>query len=185
MIQYGPVYVNNITEDFDTIQMVYHKDFSNILTKDAVMAHPLAGIDKLKTLLDPRVSMGAVINLFTPNPDFTPEHNAYIQTVPTYRRELMAVIKQLYKTEWKDDWRQHFYTDAVNGALSHELKYRGSPVISSTIRVGHRSVHDANVPIVNAETADLNSAWKTFTLRQDFFPCSKLQTGKISEMSAL
>ena len=26
------------------------------------------------------------------------------------------------------------------------------------------------------ETESLHSAWKTFTLRQDFFPCSKLQT---------
>jgi hypothetical protein len=36
---------------------------------------------------------------------------------------------------------QHFYTDAVNGALGHELKYRGSPVLSSvSFRVSDRGV---------------------------------------------
>ena len=64
----------------------------------------------------------------------------------------------------------------MNGALGHELKYRGSPVLQSTIRVGFRSIHDAHVPLVHKETESAH-AWKTYTLRQDFFPCSKLQTG--------
>lgn len=61
--------------------------------------------------------------------------------------------------------RQHFYTDAINGALGHELKYRGSPVLSSVIRVGYRSVNDERVPLKSAETESLQSAWKTYTLR--------------------
>ena len=60
---------------------------------------------------------------------------------------------------------QHFYTDAVNGALGHELKYRGSPVLSSVIRVGYRSVNDERVPLKSAETESLQTAWKTYTLR--------------------
>jgi hypothetical protein len=176
MIKYGPVYVKDIGKDFDDIQTIYHKDFSGIMKAGASMPHPLAGIDGLKSLLDPRVSMGAIINLFTPCPDFTDEHTAFIESVPTYQKELVSVIKQYYKPEWKDTWRQHFYTDAVNGALGHELKYRGSPVLSSVIRVGYRSVNDERVPLKSAETESLQTAWKTYTLRQDFFPASKLQT---------
>ena len=41
-------------------------------------------------------------------------------------------------------------------------------------------VDDARVPLKSKETEDLHSAWKTFTLRQDFFPCSKLQTVSMS-----
>jgi len=176
MIKYGPVYVNDITEDFDSIQAIYSKDYLSIMTATSEVAHPLAGIEKCKTLLDERVSMGAIINLLTPSPNFTPEHLAFIESVPTYQRELLSVIKQYYKPEWKEEWRQHFFTDAVNGALGHELKYRDSPVLSSVIRVGFRSVNDARVPLKSAETESLHAAWKTYTLRQDFFPCSKLQT---------
>jgi hypothetical protein len=124
--------------------------------------------------------MGSIIKLFTPGTHYTPAHNKFIESVPTYLSELLSVIKQLYKQEWKDQWRQHFYTDAVNGALGHELKYKGKPVLSSVIRVGFRSVNDARVPLKSKETEDLHSAWKTFTLRQDFFPCSKLQTVSMS-----
>ena len=70
--------------------------------------------------------------------------------------------------------RQHFHTDAINGALGHELKYGDSPLLSSYIRVGFRSPYDKNIPL--KDTADGHLAWKTFTLRQDFFPCDKLQT---------
>jgi hypothetical protein len=176
MIKYGPVYVNDISKDFDDLQSIYHKDFSSIMIAGADVPHPLAGIDNLKTLLDPRVSMGAIINLFTPGPHYTDDHNAFISSVPTYQKELLSVIKQYYKQEWKDNWRQHFYTDAVNGALGHELKYRGGPLLSSVIRVGYRTTKDQNVPLKSSETESLGSAWKTFSLRQDFFPCSKLQT---------
>ena len=48
---------------------------------------------------------GAIINLFTPCPDFTDEHTAFIESVPTYQKELVSVIKQYYKPEWKDTWR--------------------------------------------------------------------------------
>ena len=35
MIKFGPVYVNDITKDFDAIQAIYHKDFSGIMAADA------------------------------------------------------------------------------------------------------------------------------------------------------
>mmetsp|Transcript_70258 Transcript_70258/g.114113 ORF Transcript_70258/g.114113 Transcript_70258/m.114113 type:complete len:1322 (+) Transcript_70258:48-4013(+) len=175
MIKYGPVYVNDVIEDFDAIQVMLSKDYSNIMLPTAETQHPL-GTTPIASLLDARVSMGAIVNLFTPNPDFTTEHLAFIDSVPTYQRELLSVIKQYYKAEWKEEWRQHFFTDAVNGALGHELKYRDSPVLSSVIRVGFRSRNDARVPLQSAETESLHAAWKTYTLRQDFFPCSKLQT---------
>jgi len=180
MIRYGPVYVNDITADFDALESIFAKDFSAIMTADADVDHPLKESNGAKSLLDPHVSMGSIIKLFTPGAQYTPAHNKFIESVPTYLSELLSVIKQLYKQEWKDQWRQHFYTDAVNGALGHELKYKGKPVLSSVIRVGFRSVNDARVPLKSKETEDLHSAWKTFTLRQDFFPCSKLQTVSMS-----
>ena len=64
--RYGPVYVNDITKDFDMVEGIFAKDFAGIAL------------------------------------------------------------------------HRHFCTDAVNGALGHELKYNGKPVLSSVIRVGFR-----------------------------------------------
>jgi hypothetical protein len=38
--------------------------------------------------------MGAIVNLYTPNTDFTAEHAAFIESIPAYLRELMSCIKQ-------------------------------------------------------------------------------------------
>ena len=53
-------------------------------------------------------------------------------------------------------------------------------VVETEEKATVRSVNDARVPLKSKETEDLHSAWKTFTLRQDFFPCSKLQTVSMS-----
>jgi hypothetical protein len=96
MIKYGPVYVNDITKDFDMVESIFAKDFSGIMAPGATVEHPLASCPGAKSLLDPRISMGSLINLCTPGPDFAPEHNKFIESVPTYLSELMSVIKQLY-----------------------------------------------------------------------------------------
>jgi len=56
MIQYGPVYVNDITQDFNTLQTLFQRDYSKIMVPGASCPHPLAGLDKVKTLLDPQAS---------------------------------------------------------------------------------------------------------------------------------
>ena len=38
--------------------------------------------------------MGAIVNLYTPNTEFTAEHAAFIESIPAYLRELMSCIKQ-------------------------------------------------------------------------------------------
>ncbi|KAJ1479008.1 hypothetical protein T484DRAFT_1815912, partial [Baffinella frigidus] len=47
-------------------------------------------------------------------------------------------------------------------------------LLSSYIRVGFRSKDDEDIPLEHEEAE--GEAWRTFTLRQDFFPCDKLQT---------
>jgi hypothetical protein len=45
------------------------------------------------------------------------------------------VLKQHYDPSWGKEWRTHFHTDAINGALGHELKFNGQPLIASYMRV--------------------------------------------------
>ncbi len=47
----------------------------------------------------------------------------------------MYVLKQHYDPSWGKEWRTHFHTDAINGALGHELKFNGQPLIASYMRV--------------------------------------------------
>jgi len=169
MIKYGPVFVSDISKDFDRLEELFKKDYSNVCTDKS--DHPLDG--STKSLLDPSVSLGNIIKLFTPQEYYTEEHNAFVKTVPTHLRELLAVIKQNYKPEWGDDWRAHFHTDAINGDLGHELKYGNDFLLSSYMRVGFRSTKDQDIPLKHDSDG---TAWRTFTLRQDFFPCDKLQT---------
>ncbi|EKX53617.1 hypothetical protein GUITHDRAFT_84236 [Guillardia theta CCMP2712] len=164
MIKYGPVFTNHVSEDFDALQSIFSKDYSAIMKPGNEKLHPFDHIgvapSAIKTLLDPRVSLGTIIKLLSYSPHYTAEHLEFINGIPSYLRELLQVVKQNYKAEWGSNWRVHFNADAVNGELGHEVKYKGDPLLSAVIRVGFRS----------------NVAWKTFTLRQDFFPCEKLQT---------
>eukprot|EP00286_Rhodomonas_abbreviata_P012765 CAMPEP_0181325326 /NCGR_PEP_ID=MMETSP1101-20121128/20858_1 /TAXON_ID=46948 /ORGANISM="Rhodomonas abbreviata, Strain Caron Lab Isolate" /LENGTH=1312 /DNA_ID=CAMNT_0023433611 /DNA_START=118 /DNA_END=4056 /DNA_ORIENTATION=+ len=176
MIKFGPVFANDVSDDFDQIEQIFAKDYTKILSGDTKHPFEESGVKTadIKTLLDAKISTGIIIKLLSPFPQYTDEHNAWIRSIPTHIRELALVIKQNYKPEWGDSWRQHFHTDAINGALGHELKYGESPLLSSYIRVGFRSKYDKDIPL--KDTTDDHLAWKTFTLRQDFFPCDKLQT---------
>ena len=175
MIKYGPVFVGDVHGDFDKITEIFNKDYSGIVADGSKHPFEESGVKvgDLKTLLDPRISTGIIIKLLSPMPQYTAEHNAFVSSIPAHIRELLAVIKQNYKVEWGADWRAHFHTDAINGALGHELKYGDSPLLSSYVRVGFRSAHDKDIPL--KATDDGHLAWKTFTLRQDYFPCDKLQ----------
>ena len=101
-----------------------------------------------------------MIKLLTPNPaEFTPEYNAWLESIPNYVRALVFVIKRFYRPEWGADWRSHFSVDIINGAPGHELKYEGRRLVGSYLRVGREE----------------NGAWRTYKLRQDFVAADKVQ----------
>jgi hypothetical protein len=100
-----------------------------------------------------------VIKLLTPNPDYTPEYNAWLESIPKHVRALVFVIKRFFRTDWGDDWRKHFSVDLINGAPGHELKYDGRKLVGSYLRVG----------------LEENGTWRTHKLRQDFIAADKVQ----------
>ena len=120
----------------------------------AAMARPT------RSILSPDRSLGSVIKLLTPNPaEFTPEYNAWLESIPNHVRALVFVIKRFYRPEWGDDWRRHFSVDIINGAPGHELKYEGRRLVASYLRIGREE----------------NGAWRTYKLRQDFVAADKVQ----------
>jgi len=153
----GSFYVGNFEDDMAQVQAIFDRGFD-----DARLPELRTGDSRAfsRPILSPDRSLGSVIKLFTPNPaEFTPEYNAWLESIPNHVRALVFVIKRFYRPEWGDDWRSHFSVDIINGAPGHELKYEGRRLVATYLRIGREE----------------NGAWRTYKLRQDFVAADKVQ----------
>ncbi|HVM47570.1 MAG TPA: hypothetical protein VMU04_06055 [Candidatus Acidoferrum sp.] len=148
----GPVFVADFKRDFEQVAELLARDYSGRF-QDA------AHIDRRPLLSDER-SLGSVIKLLTPDErDYTAEYNRWLASVPQHIKELVFVVKRYAKPEWREGWRDHFSVDIINGVPANELKLHNRKLVSSYLRVGF----------------DAGGAWRTFGLRQDFYPAVKVQ----------
>jgi phosphoenolpyruvate carboxykinase (diphosphate) len=149
----GPVFVGDYQHDVEQVAEILKKDFASIY-KDRLpdeRAH--------RPILSPERTMGSVIQLFTPSPEYKDEHNAWIATLSYTIRELLFTVKRYYRPEWADSWREHFAVDLVNGLLGHELKFDNQKLVNYYLRVGY----------------DPDGSWRIYKLRPDFHPAYKVQ----------
>jgi hypothetical protein len=109
--------------------------------------------------MSPERTMGSVIQLFTPSPDYKDEHNTWLRALPYSIRELLFTVKRYYRPEWGENWREHFAVDRVNGFSGHELKFDGQKLVNYYLRVGY----------------DQDGSWRIYKLRPDFYPAEKVQ----------
>ncbi|MFD2255106.1 hypothetical protein ACFSSA_00320 [Luteolibacter algae] len=150
----GPVLVGDIRKDLDAAEAIINYDFSN---RYKVRHDPSkAG----RPLLSEERSLGSVLRLFTQNPAYTDEYNAWIETIDRSVRDLVLVIKRFYKSDWGSDWKKRFTVDLINGRPGHELSYRRQRLVSQYLRVGFTE----------------DDSWRTFGIRKDFAPAKKIQT---------
>jgi hypothetical protein len=154
-IIYGPVIVADFSRDLDQVDAIIHKDYGTRFFQDALPNRPTG-----RPLLSPNRSLGSVIKMLTPSPEYTEEFNAWLASIPYYIKELVFVVKRVYKSEWGDHWRDYFHVDLINGAPGNELKYRNVKLATQYLRVGYTE----------------SGSWRTFGLRKDFFPARKVQT---------
>jgi phosphoenolpyruvate carboxykinase (diphosphate) len=146
----GSFFVQSFDEDMAQVQAIVERSYEDAR----------GGRGAERALLSPDRSLGSVIKLLTPSPtDFTPEYNAWLESIPNHIRALVFVIKRFYRPEWGEDWRRHFSVDIINGAPGHELKYGGRRLVANYLRIGRES----------------NGAWRTYKLRQDFVAADKVQ----------
>jgi phosphoenolpyruvate carboxykinase (diphosphate) len=149
----GPVFVGDFHHDVEQVAEILKTDFSAIYKnrpRDPRAQRPL---------LSPERTMGSVIQLFTPSPEYTGEHNAWIGTMPYTIRELLFTVKRYYRPEWGESWREHFAVDLVNGMPGHELKFDNHKLVNYYLRVGY----------------DRDGSWRIYKLRPDFHPADKVQ----------
>ena len=151
-VLYGPILVQNVDEDLALVDAIFRRDFSDSTSS-------LGRGGKARPILSPERSLGSVIKLLTPNPDYAPDYNAWLESIPKHVRALVFVIKRFYSPTWGDDWQSHFSVDTINGAPGHELKHDGRKLVGSYLRVG----------------LEENGAWRTYKLRQDFVAADKVQ----------
>ncbi len=150
----GPFFVKDIQDDLDQVEAIFNRDYST-----RFKVEPAEGRDS-RSLLGADRSVGSVIRLLTPSAtEYTPEYNAWLESIPQHIRALVFVIKRFHRPEWGDDWRQHFGVDLVNGHPAHELKYHGRRLVASYLRVGRMP----------------DGAWRVHKLRQDFEGAHKVQ----------
>jgi hypothetical protein len=156
-IIYGPIFVADIEKDLDIVTEIFARDYSERL-KPAIRKDYAQSPSR--PVLAPERSLGSVIKMFTPSEDeFTAEYNAWLASIPKHIWPLVFVIKRWYQPEWGDSWRDIFHVDFVNGASGHQLKFNDRQLVGSYLRIGYLR----------------DGAWRTFKLRQDFLPATKVQ----------
>jgi hypothetical protein len=148
----GPVFVADLKTDMDRVAQLISRDYADrFVDKSRVDSRPVLACER---------SLGSVIKLLTLDiREFTPEYNAWLETVPQYLKELVFVVKRYYKPEWGDAWREHFTVDIINGVPGNELKCDQRKLVTTCLRIGF----------------DADGLWRTFGLRKDFHPALKLQ----------
>jgi len=153
MLLQGPVFVNDLSGDFDFVQQLLVRDYSNRFRD------PSRNGNDHRSILSSERSLGSVIKLFTPSETFSDEYNSWLQNLPHYVKELVFVIKRFHKPEWGGEWKQYFSVDYVNGAPGNELRLNDVKLVEFILRVGFAA----------------NDSWRIFALRKDFHPAAKIQ----------
>ncbi len=151
---HGSVFVADFEEDMDAVAAILDRDFSKRFADPA-----RNGVDHRPILSEDR-SIGSVIKLLTPSPDYHDDYNAWLDRIPIHVKELVYVVKSAYRPEWGDDWRHHFSVVIVNGRQGNSLRLDRQRVIQSMLRVGFNP----------------DGSWRLFGLRHDFAPAVKVQT---------
>lgn len=153
-IIHGPVFVSDFKADFDRVDELLKRDYSDRFRDPAKN-----GRDQ-RSLLAPTRSLGSVIKLLTPSvEDYSEAYNAWLATVPPHIKELVFVVKRFWKPSWGTNWREQFSVDIINGEPSNELRLGRKRLATQFLRVGY----------------DADGSWRTFGLRKDFHPAAKVQ----------
>lgn len=150
-IIHGSVVIADYSRDMAVVEKILSRDYSDRF-KDK-------NTNDNRSILDKHRSLGSVIKLLTPNDDYTDEYNAWLGGLSQIIKEMVFVVKAYYKEDWGSDWRSHFKVDSINGMAGNQLRYEDHKLIENYLRVGF----------------DANGGRRIFSLRDDFYPASKLQ----------
>lgn len=147
----GSIFVADMKKDFDLVEEIVNREYADIFKS------PPAEVKERKIFSSER-TLGSVIKLLTPSELYTDSYNAWLNSIPTYIKDLVFLIKRYYKQDWGDEWRSRFSVDTINGRPGNELRYRKTKINTRYVRVGYRS----------------DGSWRIFGVRKDFIPAQKI-----------
>ncbi|HVM62797.1 MAG TPA: hypothetical protein VMV72_18195 [Verrucomicrobiae bacterium] len=148
----GPVFVADFRREFELVNKLVKRDYSDRFRDKSQPKRDS------RPILSPARSLGSVIKLLTPSPEYTDEYNNWLGSIPQYVKELVFVVKRYYKPEMGDSWPELFSVDIINGTPGNELKFQNRKLVANYARVGYEP----------------DGSWRTFGLRKDFHPAAKL-----------
>ena len=156
---YGPIFVADVESDLQRVEEIFSKDYStrwndNSSVTPDYLTHPS------RPVLSMQRSLGSVIKLLSPSPDYTDAYNEWLGSIPNHIYAIVFIIKRFQRPGWNGHWREYFNVDIVNGEPGHELKFGDRALVGTYLRVGLQS----------------RQSWRTFKLRQDFAAADKIQT---------
>ncbi len=155
---HGPIFIADAEKDLDLVQQIFDRDYSDRWRAEGTV-HPDYSRVPSRNVLDKDRSLGSVIKLLSPSPDYTDAYNEWLEQIPDHIYAVVFIIKRMHTGE-PNEWRKHFSVDIVNGHPGHELKFGDRKLVGTYLRVG----------LLGENT------WRTYKLRQDFAPAQKVQT---------
>lgn len=154
---YGPVFVSDVDSDFAWLDEIFNRDYHDRWSA-STDDKPDYKDRPSRKVLDPSRSLGSMIQLLTPQPNFSDEYIKWLRSIPEHVYALALIIKRFVKPGMEHDWKSHFGVDIVNGSPGHELKLGDRTLVGTYLRVGLDE-----------------SRWRTFKARQDFIAADKVQ----------
>lgn len=158
-------YVNNLEAELDAAEVIINKYYGDRYIDPALNHTEKAN----RPMMSKQRSMGSVIRMLNPHPTYTPEYNKWVSEIPSNIKSLVLCIKRLHQSSWGEDWRSYFSVDILDNEPGHQLKYKGLKVTTRYLRIGLNN----------------DGSWRTFRLRQDFMPATKIQTEDDISVSAV
>ena len=132
---YGPVFVADVEKDFDAVQAIFDRDYSDRWPQDSPQRQVYDSRPS-RRILDSARSLGSVIKLLTPSSLYTDKFNAWLDSIPNHVYSMVLIIKRFYKPELGPDWRDRFRVDISNGQPGHELIHYDRKLVGTYLRVG-------------------------------------------------
>ncbi len=154
---YGPIFIGDRDEDFAKLDEIFERDYSKRWSKSYTGRTDYTD-GPSRRVLDLFRSLGSVIKLLTPSPEYNDEYNEWLESVPPHVYSMALIIKRFTKEDSEGHWRDRFGVDIVNGSPGHVLKLGDRSLVGTYLRIGMDG-----------------SRWRTFKLRQDFIAAAKVQ----------
>ena len=149
----GAVVIKDYPKDVEMVDQLIQRNYADRYPGN----NPLY-VDS-RAILSKKRSLGSVIKLLTKSEEYTPEYNAWLNTIPDNVKEFLLQVKRHYRESWGNDWRKYFSVDLINGHHGYALKYKGERIFLNYLRIGFSE----------------SGEWRTFSLRDDFRPSRKIQ----------